>query len=151
MPGKVNPVVPEAVAMACFQVLGHDAALGFAAGSGSFQLHTAWPLFARNLDESLTLLANGARLLAERAVRGFRVDAARLAAQAERNPILATGLAPRLGYEKAAAIAKRAYSEGRPVFDVALEMSGLKEEELRRLLDPAALIHAGLGGGGGSG
>jgi fumarate hydratase class II len=139
MPGKVNPVVPEAVAMACCQVLGHDAALGVAAGTGNFQLNTAWPLFAANLDESLTLLANGARLLAERAVRGFRVDAARLAAQAERNPILATGLAPVLGYERAAAIAQRAYAENRPVREVAAELSDLPPAELDRLLDPRRL------------
>jgi fumarate hydratase class II len=139
MPGKVNPVVPEAVAMACIQVLGLDAALGIAAGSGSFQLHMAWPLFASNLDQSLTLLANGARLLAERALRGFTVDAARLAAQAERNPILATGLAPLLGYERAAAIAQRAYAEQRPVREVAAEMSDLDAATLDRLLDPRRL------------
>jgi fumarate hydratase class II len=139
MPGKVNPVVPEAVAMACIQVLGLDAALGIAAGSGSFQLHMAWPLFAWNLDQSLTLLANGARLLAERALRGFTVDAARLTAQAERNPILATGLAPLLGYERAAAIARRAYAEGRPLREVAAEMSDLDAATLARLLDPRRL------------
>ena len=139
MPGKVNPVVPEAVAMACMQVLGLDAALAIAASSGSFQLNTAWPLLAANLDQSLTLLANGARLLAERALRGFTVDAARLAAQAERNPILATGLAPVLGYERAAAIAQRAYAEGRPVREVAAEMSDLDAAALDRLLDPRRL------------
>jgi len=139
MPGKVNPVVPEAVAMACLQVLGLDAALAFAAGSGSFQLHTAWPLFAANLDQSLTLLANGSRVLAERALRGFTVDAARLAAQAERNPMLATGLAPVLGYERAAAIAQRAYAEGRPLREVAAEMSDLDAATLERLLDPHRL------------
>jgi fumarate hydratase class II len=139
MPGKVNPVVPEAVAMACCQVLGLDAALGFAAATGSFQLHTAWPLFAANLDQSLTLLANGARLLAERAVRGFRADAARLAAQAERNPMLATGLAPLLGYERAAAIAQRAYAEDRPLREVAAELSELDPAALDRLLDPRRL------------
>jgi len=139
MPGKVNPVVPEAVAMACIQVLGLDAALGIAAGSGSFQLHMAWPLFASNLDQSLTLLANGAQLLAERALRGFTVDAARLTAQAERNPILATGLAPLLGYERAAAIARRAYAEGRPLREVAAEMSDLDAATLARVLDPRRL------------
>ena len=139
MPGKVNPVVPEAVAMACLQVLGHDVALALGAGTGSFQLNTAWPLFAWNLDQGLTLLANGARLLAERVVRGFTVDAAKLAAQAERNPILATALAPRLGYERAAEIAKRAYAENRPVREVAAEMSDLDAATLDRLLDPRRL------------
>ncbi len=143
MPGKVNPVVPEAVAMACIQVLGFDAALGFAASSGSFQLHTAWPLLAWNLDQSLTLLANGARVLAERALCGFTVDVARLAAQAARNPILATALAPRLGYERAAQIAQRAYSEGRSVREVAGELAGLDAATLDRLLDPRRLTEPG--------
>jgi fumarate hydratase class II len=139
MPGKVNPVVPEAVAMACFQVLGLDAALGFAAASGSFQLHLAWPLFAFDLDQSLSLLANGARTLAGRAIRGFTIDAERLAAQAARNPMLATALAPRLGYERAAAIARRAYAEGRPLAEVAAESCDLDAETLARLLDPRRL------------
>jgi fumarate hydratase class II len=139
MPGKVNPVVPEAVAMACMQVLGLDAALALAAGSGSFQLHTAWPLLAWNVDQSLTLLANASRVLAERAVSGFTVDVARLAAQAAHNPMLATALAPQLGYERAAAIAQRAYREGRPVRDVAQELSGLDAATLDRLLDPRHL------------
>ena len=139
MPGKVNPVVPEAVAMACLQVLGLDAALAFAAASGTFQLHTAWPLLAWNVDQSLTLLTNGTRVLAERAVLGFTVDRERLAAQAAHNPMLATALAPQLGYERAAAIAQRAYREGRPVRDVAQEVSGLPAATLDRLLDPRRL------------
>jgi fumarate hydratase class II len=143
MPGKVNPVVPEAVAMACMQVLGLDAALALAAGSGSFQLHTAWPLMAWNVDQSLTLLANASRVLAERAVSGFTVDVARLAAQAARNPMLATALAPLLGYEQAAAIAQRAYREGRPVRDIAQEVSGLDAATLDRLLDPRRLTEPG--------
>ncbi len=143
MPGKVNPVIPEAVAMACIQVLGLDAALGFAAGSGSFQLHMAWPLLAWNLDLSLTLLANGARVLAERVVRGFTVDVARLAAEARRNPILATALVPVLGYERAAEIARRAHAEGRPVREVAGELSGLDAATLDRLLDPRRLTEPG--------
>jgi fumarate hydratase class II len=139
MPGKVNPVVPEAVAMACFQVLGLDAALGFAAASGSFQLHLAWPLFAFDLDQGLALLANGARTLAARAIRGFTADTERLAAQAARNPMLATALAPRIGYERAAAIARRAYAEGRPLAEVAAESCDLDAETLARLLDPRRL------------
>jgi len=139
MPGKVNPVMPEAVAMVCFQVLGHDAALASAAGSGSFQLHTAWPLFVWNLHESLALLANGARALADRALAGFTVNAARLAAQAERNPMLATALAPLVGYEKAARIARRAYDEERPVLAVAAEETELDAATLAKLLDPRRL------------
>jgi fumarate hydratase class II len=144
MPGKVNPVVPEAVAMACLEVLGLDAALAFAAGSGSFQLHTAWPLLAFHLDLSLRLLERSARVLAEKVVRGFTVERERLAALAARNPMLATALAPRIGYERAAAIAQRAYREGRPLREVALEASGLDAATLDRLLDPAYLTEPRL-------
>ena len=136
MPGKVNPVVPEAVAMVCFQVLGHDVAVGVAAGSGNFQLHMAWPLLAWNLHQSLTWLASGARALADRTLAGFTVDAAKLAAQAARNPILATALAPQVGYERAAKIAQRAYAEDRPVREVAAEETELDRATLERLLDP---------------
>lgn len=129
--------------MACMQVLGLDAALALAAGSGSFQLHTAWPLMAWNVDQSLSLLANSARVLAERTVSGFTVDVERLAAQAARNPMLATALAPLLGYEQAAAIAQRAYREGRPVRDIAQEVSGLDAATLERLLDPRRLTEPG--------
>ena len=139
MPGKVNPVVAEAVAMVCCQVLGNDVAVGVAAGSGNFQLHMAWPLLACDLHQSLACLANGARALADRAIAGFTVDAARLAAQAERNPILATALAPMVGYERAAAIARRAYAEDRPVRAVAAEETGLDAATLERLLDPRRL------------
>jgi len=150
MPGKVNPVIPEAVAMIAAQVMGHDSAIAIAGQSGNFQLNVMLPLIASDLLTQIHLLANGARALARQCIAGLEPNTARLDEILARNPILATALNPAIGYEKAAAIAKRAYAEGRPVFDVALEMSGLKEEELRRLLDPAALIH-GLEGGGGSG
>jgi fumarate hydratase, class II len=151
MPGKVNPVIPEAVAMVAAQVMGLDAAIAIAGQSGNFQLNVMLPLIARNLLESIRLLANSARALADQCLAGAAVNVARLDEALARNPILATALNPVIGYERAAAIAKRAYSEGRPVFDVALEMSGLKEDELRRLLDPATLTRGGLHGGGGSG
>jgi fumarate hydratase class II len=114
-------------------------ALGVAAGSGSFQLHTAWPLLAWNLHQSLALLANGARTLADRALAGFTVDEAKLAAQTEKNPILATALTPLVGYERAAAIAQRAYAEDRPVRAVAAEEADLDAATLDRLLDPRRL------------
>jgi len=151
MPGKVNPVIPEAVAMICAQVMGLDAAIAVAGQSGNFQLNVMLPLIATNLLGAIHLLANGARALATQCIAGMEPEVARLEAVLVRNPILATALNPVIGYERAAAIAKRAYAEARPVFDVALEMSGLKEEELRRLLDPAALTRGGLHGGGGSG
>jgi fumarate hydratase, class II len=151
MPGKVNPVIPEAVAMVCAQVMGLDAAIAIGGQSGNFQLNVMLPLIANNLVTSIQLLANGARVLGDRCIAGAQVNTASLDEALSRNPILATALNPAIGYEKAAAIAKRAYAEGRPVFDVAREMSGLAEEELRRLLDPAALTRGGLHGGGGSG
>ncbi|HEY0662642.1 MAG TPA: class II fumarate hydratase [Lysobacter sp.] len=153
MPGKVNPVIPEAVAMVCAQVMGHHTAITVAGQSGNFQLNVMLPLIAYDLLDSIRLLSNAMRLLADSAIQGLRVRGAHLREALDRNPILVTALNPIIGYEKAAAIAKRAYKEGRPVLDVALEMSGLPEKQLRQLLDPAALtkggIHGGAGGGGG--
>ncbi len=151
MPGKVNPVIPEAVAMVAAQVMGLDASIAIAGQSGNFQLNVMLPLIGRNLLESIRLLTNAAAALATRCIAGAEPDVARLNEALARNPILATALNPVIGYERAAAIAKRAYAEGRPVFDVALEMSGLGAEELRALLDPAALTRGGLHGGGGQG
>jgi fumarate hydratase class II len=151
MPGKVNPVIPEAVAMVCAHVIGLDASIAVAGQSGNFQLNVMLPLIATNLLTSIELLANAARALAERCIAGAEPNLAKLDETLARNPILATALNPAIGYERAAAIAKRAYAEGRPVFDVALEMSGLSEDELTRLLDPAALTRGGLHGGGGGG
>ncbi len=151
MPGKVNPVIPEAVAMIGAQVMGLDAAIAIGGQSGNFQLNVMLPMIANNLVTSIRLLANAARALGEKCIAGAEVNTARLDEALSRNPILATALNPAIGYERAAAIAKRAYKEGRPVLDVAREMSGLSEEELRRLLDPAALTRGGLHGGGGSG
>jgi fumarate hydratase class II len=148
MPGKVNPVIPEAVCMIAAQVMGLDAAIAVGGQSGNFQLNVMLPMIANNLLTSLGLLANAARALGERCIAGIEPNGARLDEALARNPILATALNPVIGYEKAAAIAKRAYAEGRPVFDVALEMSGLSATELERLLDPAALTRGGLQGGG---
>jgi fumarate hydratase class II len=146
MPGKVNPVIPEAVAMVAAQVMGLDAAIAIAGQSGNFQLNVMLPLIAHNLLTSLSLLANAARALAAQCIAGAEPVAARLQSVLARNPILATALNPVIGYERAAAIAKRAYSEGRPIFDVALEDSGLSADRLRELLDPAAMTAGGLGG-----
>ena len=147
MPGKVNPVVPEAACMVCAQVMGHHAAVTVAGASGNFQLNVMLPLIASNLLESVALLSNVMRLLAERCIAGLKVRRDNVAAALDRNPILVTALNPIIGYEKAAAIAKRAYREGRPVFDVAVEDSGLPAAELRKLLDPAALTRGGIQGG----
>ncbi|KWV12690.1 class II fumarate hydratase [Xanthomonas translucens] len=152
MPGKVNPVIPEATVMVCAQVIGHHTAITVAGQTGNFQLNVALPLIAANLLDSIKLLANVSRLLADAAIAGLKVREDRVRQTLDRNPILVTALNPIIGYEKAAAIAKRAYKENRPVLEIALEDSGLGEAELRKLLDPAALtkggIHAGAGGGG---
>jgi fumarate hydratase class II len=139
MPGKVNPVIPEAVAQACVQVMGNDAAIAIAGQSASFQLHTMLPLVAHALLQNIALLASSSRALAELAIRGLRVDAARLARDLERNPMLATALAPRIGYERAAEIARRAASEKRSVRELAAELTDLPPDELDRLLDPGRL------------
>jgi fumarate hydratase class II len=131
--------------------MGLDAAIAIAGQSGNFQLNVMLPLIGTDLLEQIHLLARGARALADQCIAGMEPDVSRLDDALGRNPILVTALNPVIGYERAAAIAKKAYAEGRPVFDVALEMSGLAREELQRLLDPAALTRGGLHGGGGGG
>lgn len=144
MPGKVNPVIPEAVAMVCAQVMGLHTANTVAGQSGNFQLNVMLPLLANNLLDAIDLLANAMRSLAHSAITGLRVRKNRIDQALSRNPILVTALNPVIGYEKAAAIAKRAYKEQRPVLEVALEDSGLDETDLGRLLDAAALTRGGI-------
>jgi fumarate hydratase class II len=151
MPGKVNPVIPEAVAMVCAQVMGHHTAITVAGQSGNFQLNVMLPLIACDLLESQRLLAAAMRALADSAIAGLRVREDRVRAALDRNPILVTALNPIVGYEKAAAIAKQAYREGRPILEVAREASGLPEAELRRLLDPMSLTRGGIHGASGGG
>ncbi|HPO25426.1 MAG TPA: class II fumarate hydratase, partial [Arenimonas sp.] len=140
MPGKVNPVIPEAVAMVCAQVMGNHTTITVAGQSGNFQLNVMLPLIAHNILESLRLLSSASLALADNAIAGFVVREDRIAQALDRNPILVTALNPIIGYEKAAAIAKRAYKEKRPVLDVAIEMTDLGAVQLRKLLDPKFLI-----------
>ncbi len=151
MPGKVNPVIPEALCMVCAQVMGLHHAISIAGQSGNFQLNVMLPLIACDIDEAMHLLANALRALADKAIAGLTIRKERVAAALDRNPILVTALNPVIGYEASAKIAKRAYAENRPVLDVALEDSGLPEKTLRRLLDPAGLTRGGIKGGAGSG
>lgn len=144
MPGKVNPVIPEAVAMVCAQVFGNDATIALGGQSGNFQLNVMLPVIAYNLLQSIDLQARASRLLADRAIAGFEVNTERLRDALARNPILVTALNRVIGYERGAAIAKRAYAEGRPILDVALEMTDLSREELEKLLDPARLTEGGV-------
>ena len=144
MPGKVNPVIPEAVAMLSAQVMGNDATIAVAGQSGNFQLNVMLPVVAYNLLQSIEILANGSVALADNAIAGFAVNEANLQNALARNPILVTAMNAVIGYDKGAAIAKKAYAEGRPVHDVAKQETDLTDEELDRLLDPAELCKGGI-------
>ncbi len=148
MPGKVNPVIPEAVCMVCAQVIGNDATITVAGQSGNFQLNVMLPVIAYNLSQSIEILANGSRLLADKAIAGFTVNRTRLGDTLDRNPMLVTALNAVIGYEQGARIAKAAYAENRSILEVALRMTDLSEQELRRILDPAALTRGGIRSGG---
>jgi fumarate hydratase class II len=144
MPGKVNPVIPEAVAMVAAQVIGNDATVTIGGQAGNFQLNVMLPVVTYNLLQSIELLSSACTVLADKAIAGFTVNVDNINAAVGRNPILVTALNPVIGYELGAAIAKKAYAEGRPLKDVAQEMTDLTDEELDRLLDPAALTEGGI-------
>ena len=145
MPGKVNPVMCEMMMMVAAQVTGNDAAITVANQQGNFQLNVMLPVIGHNLLQSITILGNAARLLADKAIAGFTVSKERITALLDRNPILVTALNPVIGYDKAARIAKRAYAEGRSLKDVAAEMTGLSRDELDKLLDPRKMTEGGIG------
>ena len=144
MPGKVNPVIPEAVAMVCAQVIGNDATIAVAGQSGNFQLNVMLPVVAYNLLQSVEILTRSANCLAGETIRDFRVNEENINRAVGRNPILVTALNPVIGYEKGAEIAKKAYRDGREIRDLAREMTDLTEAELDRLLDPALLTEGGI-------
>jgi fumarate hydratase class II len=144
MPGKINPVIPEATMMVCAQVIGNDAAITVGAQMGNFELNVMLPVIAHNLLESIELLASASTVLADKAIAGFTVNRERIAELVEKNPIMVTALNPVIGYEQGAKIAKRAYAEGRRVKEVALELTELSAGDLDRLLDPASLAEPGI-------
>jgi fumarate hydratase class II len=144
MPGKVNPVMSEVMMMACAQVTGNDIVITIANQMGNFELNVMMPVIAHNLLQSITLLANASRLLADKAVAGFTVNQSHLAKLIDQNLMLVTTLNPLVGYDKAAQIAKKSYAEGRSIKEVAAEMTNLSKEELDRLLDPARLTKGGI-------
>lgn len=144
MPGKVNPVIPEATTMVCAQVIGNDTAITIGGQSGNFELNVMLPMIAANLIESLELLTNSSRLLADKAIATFIVQEENIAQALDRNPILVTALNPIIGYQLAATIAKIAYKEKRAIVDVALEHTDLSREELTHLLNPKKLTQGGL-------
>lgn len=144
MPGKVNPVVPEAVAMVGAQVIGNDTSITIAGQSGVFQLNVMLPVIAYNLLQSIQLLSSSCRVLAAKAIIGFTVNEENLKDALSKNPILVTAMNRVIGYEKGAVIAKEAYASGRPILEVAKEMTDLSDDQLKKLLDPAALTRGGI-------
>jgi fumarate hydratase class II len=143
MPGKVNPVIPEAVIMACAQVFGYDAAIGLGGLGGHFEINLMMPLIAHDLLAALALLANAARALAARCIAGLEVNAARCREGAERNLALATALAPVIGHDRAAQIAQTAERTGRTVREVAQSQGVLSPQELDALLAPDEMTKPG--------
>lgn len=139
MPGKVNPVIPESVAMVAAQVMGNDSAIAIGGQSGNFELNVMLPMIAHNLLSSIQLLGNSCHILADKAIAGFTVNQQNLQQALYRNPILVTSLNPIIGYALAADIAKQAYQEGRPIIDVAEEATDIPREKLSELLDPYQL------------
>ncbi len=146
MPGKVNPVIPESVMMVAAQVMGNDAAVTWGGANGNFELNVMMPVMAHNLLQSIELLANASTVLREKCVDDLEADAARASELVERNIIIITALAPKIGYDLAAEIAKTAFAEGRGVRDVAAEKSGLSAEELEAALDLRAMTEGGVTG-----
>lgn len=144
MPGKVNPVAEEATTMVCAQVIGNDATVTIAGQAGNFELNVMLPVAAHNLLESIRLISNVTRNLADKSIKGLIVNADRLKEQLEKNPILVTALNPIIGYDLAAQIAKKAYKEDRSLKDVALEMTDLTKEELDKALDPINMTKGGI-------
>ena len=144
MPGKVNPVIPESAAMVAAQVMGNDSAITVAGQSGNFELNVMLPVIAHNLLESIKLLSGVVVLLADKAIATFKVKEKQLELALSQNPILVTALNPIIGYLKAAEIAKKAYTQGRAVLDVAEEETDIDRRELEKLLDPHKLTLGGL-------
>jgi fumarate hydratase class II len=144
MPGKINPVIEESLVMVCTQVIGNDAAITVAGQSGNFELNVMLPVVAHNLLESINILGNATRNLADKSVSRLSVNKKRIAEMVGRNPVLVTALNPLIGYDKAAKIAKKAFAEERPVKEVAREMTDLSDEELDQALDPIKMTKGGF-------
>ena len=144
MPGKVNPVIPEAVMMVSAEVIGNDSTITIAAQSGNFQLNVMLPVIAFKLLESINILSGAMDVLAKKAIRTFKVKHTNIQHSLNKNPILVTALNPVIGYSKAAEIAKRAQKEGRSIKEIALEMTNLSEKKLDFLLDPSRLTKGGI-------
>ncbi|MBI5050316.1 MAG: class II fumarate hydratase [Nitrospirae bacterium] len=144
MPGKVNPVIPEAVRMVCAQVMGNDSVISIANASGDFQLNVMLPVMAYNIIQSITILANVSKLLAEKVIEGFEVNEGHIAKLLQMNPIIATVLNPVLGYDKAAEVVKKALKEGKTVKQAVVEMGYLSQEEAEKILNSQTTTRHGV-------
>ena len=144
MPGKVNPVVPEAVSQVVAQVIGNDAAVAFAGAAGNFELNVMLPVIAHNLLGSVRLLANVIRLLADRCIDGLEADVEKCRYYALSSPAIVTSLNPYIGYEQAARVVKRAMAEGKDLRTVVLEMGLMDEKDVDRALDVEAMTRGGI-------
>jgi fumarate hydratase class II len=144
MPGKINPVIPEAVLMVAAQVVGNDATIAFSASQGNFELLAMLPVIAYNLLQSLQILSTGARVLADKAISGCSVNREGIRRTLEMNSMCATAFTPIIGHERSAVIAKESFVRRRPVKDIAAERTPLTRQQLDRLLDPKTLTAGGL-------
>ena len=144
MPGKVNPVIPEAVTMVAADVIGNDTTITVAAQSGNFQLNVMLPVIAYNLLKSIAILAGGMNVLADKAIKTFKVNEKSIQASLNKNPILVTSLNPIIGYAKAAEIAKKAYKQDRSILEVAVEETNISATRLKKILDPTKLTKGGI-------
>ena len=143
MPGKVNPVIPEAITMVCVQVIGNDTTITIAGQSGNFQLNVMLPVIAKNLLESIKLLAASIPLLIE-TINTLKINKQQIQLALSKNPILVTALNPIIGYQKAAQIAKTAYAKNKPIIEVAEKMTKIPRKKLEKLLNPAQLAKGGI-------
>lgn len=144
MPGKINPVVEESLTLVCAQVIGNDAAVTTAGQAGNFELNVMQPVVAHNILQSIRILANAVSNEADRSVTALSVNKDRIGEMVGRNPVLVTALNPKIGYDQGSKIAKKAFKEGRPVKEVAREMTDLTDEELDALLDPVKMTQGGF-------
>ncbi len=144
MPGKVNPVIPEAVRMIAAQVIGNDMTIAICGQGGDFELNVMMPVLVYNLLQSIELLANGSRVLADMCVSGIEVNRERCEGLIEGSLAMCTALAPKIGYDAAAKIAKEAFATGRTVREIAKEHKILPEDELERVLDPRRMTEPGI-------
>lgn len=144
MPGKVNPVIPEAIRMIGAQVIGNDVTIAVCGQGGDLELNVMMPVMAYNLLQSIQLLANGSRVLADKCVGGIRANRERCQSLIEGSLAMCTALAPKIGYDAAAKIAKEAYETGRTVREIAREKRVLPEDELDRVLDPRRMTEPGI-------